>query len=142
MPQLCTFRLADLYLAVDVLDVQEVLRQREMTEVPLTPRAIRGLINLRGQIVTAIDLRIRMGLPEAGSDVSPYNLVVRTEDGVVSLLVDSMGDVLDIAEDRFEPLPATVQGTFREVLCGVSKLDGLLLLVLDLEKAVTIAPEA
>ena len=77
--------------------MQEVIRHQAMTRVPLAPKLIGGLINLRGQIVTAIDLRLRLGLPERRPGQLPMNVVVRSEDGAVSLLVDEIGDVLEVS---------------------------------------------
>src|SRR5271155_3083524 len=85
--QFSTFFVADLFFGVDVLNVQEVLRFQPMTPVPQAPGVIEGLINLRGQIVTAIDMRRRLGLSPRAGDKSPMNMVVRTADGAVSLLV-------------------------------------------------------
>src|SRR5262245_46446739 len=90
--QFSTFFLDDLYLGVEVLRVQELIRFQEMTRVPLASPVVRGLINLRGQIVTAIDLRRQFGLPTAPADRDPMNVVVRTDDTAVSLLVDEIGD--------------------------------------------------
>src|SRR5215470_16261880 len=103
--QLSTFFVADMFFGVDVLQVQEVLRFQHMTPVPQAPEVIEGLINLRGQIVTAIDMRRRLGLPPRTGCQNPTNLVVRNEDGAVSLLVDEIGDVLDVTADGFEPPP-------------------------------------
>jgi purine-binding chemotaxis protein CheW len=94
--QLSTFFVADMFFGVDVLDVQEVLRAQQMTPVPQSPDIVEGLINLRGQIVTAIDMRRRLRLPLHAENQTPMNMVVRTADGVVSLLVDEIGDVLDV----------------------------------------------
>ena len=94
--QFSTFFVADLFFGVDVLCVQEVLRFQQMTRVPQAPEVIEGLINLRGQIVTAIDMRRRLRLPPRAGEKTPMNMVVRTEDGAVSLLVDEIGDVLDV----------------------------------------------
>src|SRR5437899_9493629 len=94
--QFATFFLADLFFGVNVLRVQEVLRFQQMTRVPQAPEVIEGLINLRGQIVTAIDMRRRLGLPSRAGDKMPMNMVVRTGGSVISLLVDEIGDVLDM----------------------------------------------
>src|SRR5206468_10604632 len=99
-----------LFFGVDVLTVQEVIRYQEMTRVPLAPPVVRGLINLRGQIVTAIDLRRQLELRERPADQLPMNVVVRTDDGAVSLLVDEIGDVLEVSEKTFERPPETLQG--------------------------------
>src|SRR3954470_2572371 len=94
--QFSTFFVADLFFGVDVLRVQEVLRFQQMTRVPQAPEVIEGLINLRGQIVPAIDMRRRLGLPPRTGGQVPTNVVIRTDDGAVSLLVDEIGDVLDV----------------------------------------------
>ncbi|MCC7125878.1 MAG: chemotaxis protein CheW [Acidobacteria bacterium] len=134
--QFATFMLGNLLFGVEVLQVQEVIRYQPMTPVPLAPRTIQGLINLRGQIVTAIDMRRRLDLPERPGEARPMNVVVRTADGVVSLLVDEIGDVLEPDRDRYEPVPETVPTPVCDVVTGVYKLDGQLLLVLDVERAV------
>jgi purine-binding chemotaxis protein CheW len=136
--QFCTFFLNGLYFGVEVLKVQEVIRYQEMTRVPLAPGMIRGLINLRGQIVTAIDLRHRLELPARAADVLPMNVVVRSDDGAVSLLVDEIGDVVEIEEDIFEAPPETLKGVARELIQGVYKLKERLLLILDTEKTVNV----
>lgn len=134
--QYCTFLLDGLYFGIDVLQVQEVIRHQAMTRVPLAPPVVRGLINLRGQIVTAVDLRRRLELPDRAEDALPVNVVVRTEDGAVSLLVDEIGDVLDVPAEAFERPPETLRGTARELIRGAYKLDGRLLLILDTDRAV------
>lgn len=138
--QLSTFFVDDLFLGVDALNVQEVLRFLEMTPVPLAPPMVRGLINLRGQIIAAVDLRCRLDLPERDSADLPTNVVVRTEDGVLSLLVDEIGDVLEVDEELFEKPPATIPERVREVVSGVYKLSDRLLLVLDPEKVADVNP--
>lgn len=127
--------LQDLFLGVDVLKVQEVIRYQEMTRVPIAPPMVRGLINLRGQIITAIDLRRRFELADRPDTELPMNVVLKTDDGAVSLLVDDIGDVVEVEEDRFEPIPETVTGMVRELITGVYKLDNRLLLILDTERA-------
>jgi purine-binding chemotaxis protein CheW len=133
--QYCTFYVNDVLFGVDVLNVQEVLRYQHMTEVPLAASEIRGLINLRGQIITAIDLRNRMKLPPREDDQKPMNVVIQTDGEVVSFLVDSIGDVLEVDDETFEPAPPTVDDSTRELVTGVYKLDGTLLMVLDSAKA-------
>jgi purine-binding chemotaxis protein CheW len=133
--QFATFHLAGLFLGVEVEKVQEVLRYQEMTPVPLASSVVQGLINLRGQIVTAIDLRRRFDLEDRPEGVRPMNVVLRTDDNPVSLLVDEIGDVLQIGEETFESPPETIRGTARELIRGVFKLEGRLLLVLDTERA-------
>ena len=139
MRQLATFYAGDRYLGIDVTRVQEVIRHQEITRAPLAAREIRGLINLRGQIVMAFDLRRRLGLPARTDGELPMNVVVRTPDGLVSLLVDRIGDVLDVDTDLFEQPPETLQGEARELIRGAYKLDGALLLELDTDRALEVA---
>jgi len=134
--QLSTFVVADLFFGVDVLRVQEVLRLQQMTRVPQAPDVIEGLINLRGQIVTAIDMRRRLRLPPRSGGETPMNLVVRTEDGVVSLLVDEIGDVLDVDSSAYELPPENLNPTAHDLIRGVYKLNDRLLLVLDTDRTV------
>lgn len=131
---LCTFRLGGLHLGVDVTKVQEVIRRQEATRVPLVSPVIHGLMNLRGEIVTTIDLRYRMGLGTFAADAHPMNVVIRTADGPVSLVVDEIDDVVDVREIPFEPPPPTLDDVRRELVTGVYKLDHTLLLVLDLDR--------
>lgn len=131
--QYCTFYLEGMLYGVEVEKVQEVIRYQEMTRVPLAPKTIHGLINLRGEIVTAIQLRRRLGLSERPDDQRPMNVVLVTDGGVVSLLVDQIGEVIEVDKDTFEPPPDTLQGVSRELIRGVYKLENSLLLILDAE---------
>ncbi len=133
--QLCTFEVDGQMFGVDVRRVQEVIRYQEMTEVPQAPDAVCGLINLRGQIVTAIDLRKRLGVPDRPKDILPMNVVVRGEDGAISLLVDQIGDVQEIDESNFEPPPETLHGNARKLIQGAYKMEDHLLLILDTDQA-------
>jgi purine-binding chemotaxis protein CheW len=134
--QYCTFFVNGLFLGVEVTRIQEVIRYQPLTAVPLTTSVVAGLMNLRGQIVTAIDLRQRLGLPPRTGDDLPTNVVLRTDDGAVSLLVDEIGDVIEVDEDAFERPPETLDGEARELIRGAYKLKGRLLLVLDAERTI------
>lgn len=134
--QFATFFVADLFFGVDVLRVQEVLRFQQMTRVPQAPEVIEGLINLRGQIVIAIDMRRRLRLSPRPNDQTPINVVLRTEDGAVSLLVDEIGDVLDVDANAFEKPPENLDPAALELIRGVYKLKDRLLLILDAERTV------
>ena len=138
--QYCTFLLGDALYGIDALRVQEIVRSRPVTPVPLAPAAVVGLMNLRGQIVTALDLRSRLGLApdEAGSAVV---VVVQTADGAVGLAVDEIGDVVDAAGRQFEAPPDTLRGPVRALVAGACKLEGRLLLTLDLDRVIALQPE-
>jgi purine-binding chemotaxis protein CheW len=136
--QLCTFYLRDLLFGVEVEKVQEVIRYQEMTRIPLSPAVVAGLINLRGQIVTAINLREQLDLPPRQTSELPMNVVVRRDDGPISLLVDEIGDVVEVDEELFEPAPHTLHSQSREFIRGVYKLKEQLLLLLDTDKTVTV----
>ena len=138
LKQYCTFFVDNIFLAIDVLQVQEVIRFQEMTRVPTAPGVVRGLINLRGQIVTAIDLRQRLDLPAAPQDHRPINVVVRTDDGAVSLLVDEIGDVLELDDQAREAPPETIPPVIRDVIEGIYHLKKRLLLVLDPDRVVNL----
>jgi purine-binding chemotaxis protein CheW len=138
--QLCTFVLDDLLYGIDVMRVQEVICSQQMTHVPLAPSDVRGLINLRGQIVTAIDMRRRVGLPDRTGDVAPMNVVIRTHEGAASLLVDSVGDVMEVSEASCDAAPNTVPAGLRAMLREVFKLDKHLLIELDTDRLVSGGP--
>ncbi len=137
--QFSTFYVGDLFFGVNVLHVQEVLCFQPMTSVPQAPEVIEGLINLRGQIVTAIDMRRRLRLPTHSGDRALMNIVVRTVDGAVSLLVDEIGDVLDMDAATYERPPENLDPAAKELIRGVYKLKDRLLLVLDEERTVDLA---
>jgi len=136
--QLATFTVDTLLFGVEVYTVQEVIRYQEMTAVPLAAHGAAGLINLRGEVVTAIDLRTRLGLPPRADDQMPMNVVVRVDDEPVSLLVDAIGDVAQVSADQFEEPPETMTGPGRALVLGAYKLDNQLLLALDVKRAVDI----
>jgi purine-binding chemotaxis protein CheW len=140
--QFSTFLVDRLLFGVAVERVQEVIRYQEMTRVPLAPPVVKGLINLRGQIVTAIDLRRRLSLRERPASDLPMNVVIRHNDGAVSFLVDEIGDVLEVEEESFELAPGTVALQARELIQGVYKLKNSILIVLDTEKVLDLAPAA
>lgn len=136
--QFATFTVGGLYFGVDVLCVQEVIRYHEMTRVPTAPALIQGLINLRGQIVTAIDIRWRLQLPPRPPEELPMNVVIRADEETVSLLVDEIGDVIDIEDEAYERPPDNLKGVARSLVTGVYKLKERLLLVLDTERAIAL----
>jgi purine-binding chemotaxis protein CheW len=109
-----------------------------MTPVPRASEGVQGLINLRGQIVIAVDLRFRLGLPPRGEDRLPMNVIVRSRGEVISLLVDDIGDVVDTDGLAFEPTPSNLPARVQEVVHAVRPLADRLLLVLDSDSAVEV----
>lgn len=132
--QFCTFYLNNLLFGIDVLTVQEIILPQEMTQVPLAKTAVRGLINLRGQVVTAIDLRKWLDFEPAEGEKASMNVVIRAEDDILSFLVDDIGDVVEPHESTFEQSPETLSENIRELINGVYKLEKKLLLVMDIER--------
>lgn len=130
--QYCTLRVGDLLLGIEVGQIQEILRDTPIMPVPLSPPTIRGLINLRGQIVTAIDLRRRVGLEDADDTSSFMTMVLGTVEEPLALVVDAVGDVVEVGADDFEAPPDTLRGEARRMIDGAYKLERELLLVLNL----------
>lgn len=139
--QYCTFRLAHLTFGVEVERVREVLRYQSMSPVPLSSEVVEGLMNLRGQVLTALCLRRRLDLPPRDEHARPMNVVVMTSHGPLALLVDEIGDVVEVDAESYEEPPATLEGVAKDLVVGVHKLESLLLLVLDTDKVVAL-PEA
>jgi len=131
-----TFTLDGRLYGVDVDAVQEVLRGQTRTRIPLAPGTLAGLINLRGQVLSAIDLRVQLELPVRDAETEPMLVVIRVAGEPVALLVDTIGSVVDVDTDQFEPPPDTLSGSSRELLLGAYKLDNQLLLALDVDRAV------
>ncbi len=132
--QFATFHVGDLFFGIEAIRVQEVIRHQEMTPIPLAPPAIQGLINLRGQIVTAVDTRRMLALPPPAVGKRPMNIIIKAEDGAVSLLVDEIGDVLEVPLNSFAPVPDNVPAPQRDLVAGVYKLRHQLMLALDSER--------
>jgi purine-binding chemotaxis protein CheW len=134
--QYATFEVAGQLFGVTVDAVQEVLSFNEYTSVPLAPPAVGGLFNLRGQVIAAIDLRVQLGLPRQSMDGSVMNVILRADGEPVSLLVDRIGEVIDLDESLFELPPDTLSGPARDLVVGTFKLEGRLMLALDAANAV------
>lgn len=134
-PQLLsTFAVGPLQFGVEVRRVQELIRHQPMTRVPRAPGDVRGLINLRGQIVLALDVRSRLRLPHDGAAARPMNVVVRCPEGAASLLVDEICDVVEVDTAAFEPAPDTLESSVAQFVTGVFKMPDRLLLVLDVDR--------
>ena len=139
--QFCTFYLDHLLFGVDSQKIQEVVTYRELRPVPLAPAVVSGLMNLRGQVVVAVDLRRQLELAERPSKMTPICLVVRAAGGTVCLLADEVGNVVEVEEETFEPSPETLSPRLRSVILGVHKLEGQLMHVLDSDRACEIRAE-
>jgi len=133
--QYCTFYLDSYLFGIEISRVQEVIQRLDLTEVPLSPKVVRGLMNLRGQIVITLDLRRQLELGECPPDVTQMNVVVRNGEDAVSLLFDGIGEVVQVSEETFERPPETLRGRVRSVITGVHKLDTHLMHVLETERA-------
>ena len=127
--------IGDLLVGIKIEALQEVTAGAELTPVPLASSLVSGLLNLRGHVVTAVDLRRCLQLRERPSGQRPVHVIMRTADGAVSLLVDRVGDVFQLDEADCEPPPSTLDGRLRDLITGAFKLDGRLLLVLDTDRA-------
>ncbi|WP_067473380.1 chemotaxis protein CheW [Actinomadura hibisca] len=136
--QYATFEVADQLFGVDVSQVQEVLRFSEYTRVPLAPTSIGGLFNLRGQVIAAVDLRVQLGLPGRDLGESAMNVIVSVDEEWVSLLVDRIGEVIELGDDAFEPPPDTMGSAYRNLIIGTFKLENRLMLALDARRAIEI----
>ena len=118
-----TASIGDQICGIAVLQVQDVLAPQRITPIPLAPPEVSGSLNLRGRIVTAIDLRIRMGLPEREAGSRTMSIVVEHQHGLYSLIVDDVGDVLKVSEKNFERNPATLDSLWRTYSEGVYRLE-------------------
>jgi purine-binding chemotaxis protein CheW len=133
--RLATFTIDGDGFGVDVERVQEVLRPQVVTPIPLAPPQVAGLINLRGEIVPALDLRVRLG-SVVSADGRGMSLIVNGADGPVSLLVDEVGEVVEVDDASLEPPPPTLRGAARELIAGMYTLDGRLLVELDVARTI------
>jgi len=138
--KISTFKVDGELFGVDALQVQEVSRQLELTPVPLAPYAVAGIMNLRGEVVTALDLRRLLGREERPEGAKAMNVVLRGDTGSVSLLVDEIQSVEDVEDSQFEPIPDTVTGAAREFLSGAYKMPDGLLLTLDVQRVLDPRP--
>ena len=126
--QLVTFKTGEFDFGIDVLEVQEVLKHQQMTNVPLAPEEVRGLINLRGRIVAAIGMRERLHLNKSLEERSQMNLIVSLKDGAASLVVDTVGDVITLDPTRYKPRPRALKAPLKDMVLGVYESEkGLLL---------------
>jgi purine-binding chemotaxis protein CheW len=131
--ELATFYVGELLIGADIRQVEEINRHLDLTPVPHAPAIVRGVINLRGEVVTVIDLRTVLGLGETRIDKSTRNIVVNSKEEQIGLLVDRIADVVRMQSERLERPPANVHGVEGRFFTGVYKMDTELLAVLDVE---------
>lgn len=133
-----SFRVGGQLLGMPVRMVQEVLTAQRITRVPMARPEIAGFLNLRGQIVTAVDLRARLGLPPRADGEEAMNVVARDQEELFSLLVDEVGDVIEVSADIFEPPPPTLAARWRDVCEGVYRLKDELLVSINFPALLTL----
>lgn len=135
--QYVSFWIGDQLIGVPVNTVQEVLNPQTIAPTPLARPEIAGLLNLRGQIVTAVNLRRRLGLQARPTDQPSMNVVVRFRGESYSLLVDEVGDVINVSGQELEPTPRTVDGLWKTFTAGVFRLESRLFVILDVSALLT-----
>ena len=129
-----SLRVDGVLYGLEVGHVEEVLPDTALTRLPLAAPAVRGIMNLRGRIVTVLDLRRCFGLAERPAGRPPVKLVLRTADNPLGLLADEVGDVIEVEDARFAPRPEHARGPGHELVAGVYRLDSELLRVLDVDR--------
>jgi purine-binding chemotaxis protein CheW len=139
--RVCWFEVDQVAFGIEVLHIQELIKNQPISRVPLADPVVAGLINLRGQIVVAIELRERLRLSARPGDTPPMHLVVQTKAGTYSLLVDRIGDVIELDATQLERPPETMPREVRELVTATCKLPDRLLLIIDAECAVALASQ-
>jgi purine-binding chemotaxis protein CheW len=132
-----TFFVGHFFFGIPIAIGVEVTKGQEVTPVPLGPKEVAGFFNLRGHIVTAIDMRIRLGMPPLARDADTLSIFFQDQDHLFALLVDRVGDFTEVTADTFEETPSNLDVNARELIVGVHKLADKLLLVLDTHKIVS-----
>lgn len=135
-------QLGDQLFGIAVQHVHDVLGPQRITRVPLAPKAVAGSLNLRGRIVTVLDLRVTLGLDRAANTDGATNVVVDIDGELYALLVDQVGEVLTIPAEAIEPLPQTLSQNWRAVSHGIVRLENRLLLLLVPQRALSAATDS
>ncbi len=139
--QFCTFYIDQLLFGIEAVVVQEVIMHQQLNLVPLAPNDVLGVINLRGQIITAIDLRKRLGFEAGNAAATSVSVVAQVQEELVSFMVERIGEIVEIDLNDLEEIPGTLQGVARELLIGAYKMPEQLLLILNPQKLAN-APDA
>ncbi len=132
--ELATFRVGKALCGIDILSIQEINKQFEVTTVPQASDYVIGVLNLRGRIVTILDLGKKLGLSEIERSKDNKNIIVRSGDEHIGLLVDSISDVVTAYKDNIEPSPSNIGGVQGKFFKGVLKTDSSLIGILDIEE--------
>lgn len=132
--ELATFLVGDALCGMDILKIQEINKLIDMTTVPQAPSYVLGILNLRGQIITSIDLSKKLGLGKTNLSNDPRNIIVNSKGEHIGLLVKKISDVVQANTDRFEPPPSNMGGIQGEFFTGVYKTETKLIGILDVEK--------
>lgn len=140
--QLVSFKIGDAEFGVDILKVQEINKMMELTIVPNTPPFIEGVVNLRGRIIPVINLRSRLGLKPKEYNSETRIIVVELEDKTIGFIVDEVKEVLRIPKSITEQPPEIVSGVDAEYITAIGKLEDRLLILLELDKILTIEEKA
>lgn len=132
--QFATFYVGHMLLGVDIRIVQEINRQSEITQVPHAPDYVRGVINLRGEVATVVDLRTILGLPKSGASQQSRNLIVHHRGEAIGFLVDRISDILTLRDDEINSPPTNVGGVDGRLMSGVCTLDSEIVVLLDIDE--------
>ena len=132
--QFATFYVGHMLLGVDIRVVQEINRQSEITQVPHAPDYVRGVINLRGEVATVVDLRSILGLPASDTSRQTRNLIVHHHGEAIGLLVDRISDILTLRDDEINPPPTNVDGVDGRLMSGVCTLDSEIVVLLNIDE--------
>lgn len=135
--QLVSFEIAGEEFGIDILQVQEINRVMQITEVPNSPGFVEGVVNLRGKIIPVVDLRTRLNLEKKTADKNTRIIVAELVEETVGFIVDKVNEVLRIPSDIIEPPPELVSGIKSEFITSVGKLEDRLLILLDLKKVLS-----
>ena len=137
--ELLCFRVATEDYAISIMDIKEIIKPREVTEVPRVPPFVRGILSLRGIIIPVFDMRLRLGLPAGERTGRERVVVVKRQGGFCGVLVDQVVQVVRIAEAKLEAPPVVLEGIDREFIRGIGRVAGRMLILLDMEKVLDIS---
>ncbi|OGU05573.1 MAG: chemotaxis protein CheW [Geobacteraceae bacterium GWC2_58_44] len=137
--ELLCFRVATEEYAISIMDIKEIIKPREVTEVPRVPSFVRGILSLRGNIIPIFDMRVRLGLPGATASERERVVVVKRQGGFCGVLVDEVVQVVRIAEAGIEPPPVVLEGIDRDFVQGIGRVGGRMLILLDMEKVLDVS---